>query len=67
MLEVEKEGMIAFLDACIVKTSSGFKFKVHGKPTNKEDYIHFYSAHSDRIKSGIVIGFLLRALRICEL
>ena len=65
-LEVEKEGMIAFLDTCIVKTSSGFKFKVHRKPTNKEDYVHFYSAHSDRIKSGIVIGFFLRALRICD-
>ena len=65
-IEVEKEGQIAFLDTCIVKTSTGFKFKVYRKPSNKEDYVHFYSAHSDRVKCGIVIGFFLRALRICD-
>ena len=39
---------------------------MHRKPTNKEDYVHFYSAHSERVKSGIVIGFFLRAFRICD-
>ena len=32
----------------------------------KEDYVHFYSAHGERVKSGIVIGFFLRAFRICD-
>ena len=47
-------------------TETRFKFKVYRKPTNKEDYVHFYSSHSERVKSGIVIGFFLRALRICD-
>ena len=64
--EVEKEEMMPFLDTSIVRTKEKFKFKVYRKPTNKEDYVHFYSAHSDRVKSGIVIGFFLRAFRICD-
>ena len=42
------------------------KFKVHRKPTNKESYVHFYSGHADRVKSGVVLGFFLRAFRICS-
>ena len=49
-----------------MRTETGFKFKVFRKPTNKEDCVHFYSAHSERVKSGIVIGFFLRAFRICD-
>ena len=33
---------------------------------NKNDYIHFYSNHNDKTKSSILIGFFLRALRICS-
>ena len=36
------------------------------KPTNKDDFIHYLSAHDKRTKSGVVIGFFLRALRICS-
>ena len=39
---------------------------MYRKPTNKEDYIHFYSGHSDRVKRGVVLGFYLRAYRICS-
>ena len=42
------------------------KYKVYRKKTNREDYIHYFSAHSDRVKSGVVIGFFLRAFRICS-
>ena len=42
------------------------KFSVYRKPTHKDDYIHYYSAHSERIKSGAIIGLFLRALRICS-
>ena len=64
--ELEHENQIAFLDTCIMRTENSLKFKVFRKPTNKEDYVHFYSAHADRVKSGIVIGFFLRAFRICD-
>ena len=36
------------------------------KPTCKDDYIHYLSAHSEKVKSGVVIGLFLRALRICS-
>jgi len=65
-IETERNDTIPFLDTCIVKAENRLKFKVYRKPTNKEDYVHFYSAHSDRVKSGIIIGFFLRALRICD-
>ena len=64
--ELERENQLAFLDTCIMRTKNSLKFKVFRKPTNKEDYVHFYSAHADRVKSGIVIGFFLRAFRICD-
>ena len=39
---------------------------MYRKPTNKNDYIHFFSHHNNKIKSGILIGSQLRALRICS-
>ena len=39
---------------------------MYRKPTNRDDFIHYYSAHNDRTKSGVLIGFFLRALRICS-
>ena len=56
-MEVEEKGQMTFLDTCIVKTQNFFKFKVHRKPTSREDYVDFYSVHSERTKSGVVIGF----------
>ena len=65
-LEKEQDAQIPFLDTSTLRTEN-FIFKVFRKPTNKEDYVHFYSAHADRVKSGIVIGFFLRALeKICD-
>ena len=44
----------------------GGGFAVYRKPTCKDDYIHYLSAHSEKVKSGVVIGLFLRALRICS-
>ena len=65
-IENERYDQLAFLDACIMKLETNFKFKVHRKPTNKEYYVHFESGHSERVKSGIVIGFFPRAMRVCD-
>ena len=46
----------------IIRSGNGAKFKVYRKPTNKDDFIHFFSAHDRRTKSGVVI----RAYRICS-
>ncbi|XP_043197909.1 uncharacterized protein LOC122368238 [Amphibalanus amphitrite] len=65
-IEKEENDELHFLDTCIIKSESRFKFKVFRKPTSKEDYVHFYSGHSEKVKSGIVIGFFLRAFRVCD-
>jgi len=65
-IEKEDNMSLPFLDTLIMRTEEGLKFKVYRKRTNKEDYIHFHSAHSSRVKSGVVIGFYLRAYRICS-
>ena len=64
--EKEKEGGLAFLDTYIIREGQTVKYKVYRKPTNKEDYIHYFSGHHERYKRGIVIGFFLRAYRICS-
>ena len=56
-VEEERDHMLPFLDTVIRKTGQGEKFSVYRKPTNKDDFIHFLSAHSSRVKSGVVIGF----------
>ena len=48
-----------------MNNNSRLEFKVYHKPMSKNDRIHFYSHHNTKIKSGILIGFFLRALRIC--
>ena len=58
--------MLPFLDTVIIRDGPNIKYKVYRKPTCKEDYIHFYSGHHLRYKRGIVIGFFLRAYRICS-
>nr|XP_053633351.1 uncharacterized protein LOC128689237 [Cherax quadricarinatus] len=42
------------------------RFKVYRKPTNQNDLLHFYSHHDTKTKRGVIIGFFLRALRICS-
>lgn len=65
-LETEIEGKLPFLDVLIIRKQDMARFKVYRKKTNREDYIHYFSAHNDRVKSGVIIGFFLRAYRICS-
>ena len=65
-MEEEKDDQLPFLDTIIHKRHSSPAFSVYRKPTNKDDFIHFFSAHSRRTKEGVVIGFFLRALRVCS-
>ena len=64
--EEEVDDKLPFLDMVIRKSAHGLKFSVYRKPTNKDDFIHYFSAHSMRTKTGVVIGFFLRAYRICS-
>ncbi|XP_076048783.1 uncharacterized protein LOC143029758 [Oratosquilla oratoria] len=59
-------GQLPFLDTVIIRSGDSGRFMVYRKPTNKNQYIHFFRAHDDRKISGVVIGFYLRALLICS-
>ena len=63
--ELEQNHTLPFLDTLIINNNNILEFEVYHKNTNKNDYIHFYSHQNNKIKSGIIIGFFLRALRIC--
>ena len=65
-LEREKDQKLAFLDTLVHRDNHGARFSVYRKPTNKDDFIHFFSSHTHRVKTGTVIGFYLRAYRICS-
>ena len=65
-MEQESEDKLPFLDTVIHRTNDGPRFSVYRKPTNKDDFIHFYSGHSERTKTGAAMGFYLRAFRICS-
>ena len=65
-IEQETENKLPFLDTVVHRVGNIAKFSVYWKPTNKDDFIHYLSGHSDRTKSGVVIGFYLRALRVCD-
>ena len=44
-VEKEYEGKIPFLDTLIMRSGRSTKFSVYCKPTNKEDYVYFFSGH----------------------
>ena len=64
--EKECNNTLPFLDILIIKSPNSLTFKVYREPTIKNDYTHFFSHHNDKIKTGLIIGFYLRALRICS-
>ncbi|XP_076036842.1 uncharacterized protein LOC143022503 [Oratosquilla oratoria] len=65
-VEMEMERKLPFLDTLIHREDSSAKFSVYRKPTNRDDIIHYLSRHSTRTKTGVIIGFYLRAIRICS-
>lgn len=64
--EEESNNTLPFLDVMIDRSHEGLQYSVYRKPTFKNDMIHYYSHHDSNIKSGILIGLHLRALRICS-
>ena len=65
-VEKEDKGGLPFLDTFIVRDGRDLKYKIYRKTSSKEDYIHYFSGHNNRYKRGIVIGFFLRAYRVCS-
>ena len=67
-IEHEDGGTLPFLDVHVIhdSTTSSFSFKVYRKTTNKENYIHFFSCHSHKVKVNVVTNMFSRAYRICD-
>ncbi|XP_069993303.1 uncharacterized protein [Penaeus vannamei] len=63
----ERDEQLPFLDTLILRRRDGPIISVYRKSTNKDDFIHHFSVYTKRTKEGVVIGFFLRALRICSL
>ena len=51
----------SFLDTLLINNGKKLEFKVHNKENSKNDYIHFYSNHSNKIKSGFLIVFFAQS------
>ena len=64
-MKLNPKSTLPFLDISLIRNINKQEFKVYRKPTFKYDHIHFYSHHYNNTKRGIVVGFYLRALRIC--
>ena len=64
--ELEHNHTLPYLDILLHRSHNQLLLSVYRKDTNKNDLIHYYSHHNNKIKSGIIIGFFLRALRICS-
>ena len=60
--------MLPFLDVMVVhdKINFNFNFKVYRKPTNTENYIHYFSYHATSTKVNVVTNLFFRALRLCD-
>ena len=56
-VEEERDERLPFLDTIITRTDTGPVFNVYRKPTNKNDFVHFFSNHSRRTKEDIATGF----------
>ena len=64
--EEDEDCSLPFLDTRIHRCENSVKFSVYRKPTNKDDFIHYFSGHDYGTKTGTVIGFFLREIRICD-
>ena len=56
--EKESNNNIPFLDILIIKSQNSLTLKVYRKPTNRNNYIHLYFHNHNKIKTGLIIGFL---------
>lgn len=65
-VEVENDCKLPFLDCLIHRVEKRFLFSIYRKPTHVCSYIHFYSAHHDKVKLSVFSSMFLRALRICS-
>ena len=58
---------VNFLDVWAIKGENGYlRTDLYTKPTDSNNYLHYYSAHPGHCKRGIPLGQFLRLRRICS-
>ena len=65
-MKLEAKNKVSFIETVIHRNQNNVNVSFHRKPTNKYDFLHCISAHSEKTKTGMLIGFFLRAFRICD-
>ena len=65
-VEKEENDRLPFLDTMLHRVEGRIEYSVYRKACYKHDLIHFFSAHSKRVKQQVVVGFFLRAHRVCS-
>ena len=65
-VEREENDCLPFLDTMLHRVDGKIEYSVYRKACYKHDLIHFFSAHSKRVKQQVVVGFFLRAHRVCS-
>ena len=65
-LEEEVDGRLPVLDILFIRENNVLVHTVYRKPTNKDDFIHYYSGHAESVKARVVKGFYRRAFRTCS-
>ena len=67
-VEIETNESLPFLDTVVSRSENDtIKYKVYRKPTHSETYIHAFSSHSDKVKTGVISNMFLRAYKICDM
>ena len=58
---------VNFLDVWAIKNREGYLFTdLYTRPTDSNNYLHYFSAHPGHCKRGIPLGQFLRLRRICS-
>ena len=60
--ELKKNNSLPFQDILLINNNNKLEFKID----NQNDHIHFYSSTAIKQKAAFLIGFFLRAIRICS-
>ena len=64
-LEVEQDGVIAFLDTKLIRTSQDtIILDWYQKPTHAGRYVHYLSQHNIKMKTNVVLGLKNRITRL---
>ena len=65
-LEEEENGRLPVLDILFIRENNTLLHTVYRKPTNKNDFIHYYSGHAEEVKAKAAKGFYRRAFNTCS-